>query len=261
MEIENEQPILVLMGGEVRDSVVFYRSFWEAIEDLPEADFKQAVTALMQYSLDGMEPDVSGAAKTFFRMAKPQVDANNKRYLNGTKGGKSKTKDEPKPNQKVTKTEPKQNQDATKTEPKPDFPKPKENEKEKENVKENDKECVSTRAQEGEEDVSGCRQPSENRVPTLENVIEYCRENGLCVDAGYFFDYYTSRGWVSGNTPIADWKAVIRNWDRQDRLRREREKSSQKPPNRFHNFEQRDTDYNALVLERLNERLRSEEEG
>ena len=117
MEIENEQPILVLMGGEVRDSVVFYRSFWEAIEDLPEADFKQAVTALMQYSLDGMEPDVSGAAKTFFRMAKPQVDANNKRYLNGTKGGKSKTKDEPKPNQKVTKTEPKQNQDATKTEP------------------------------------------------------------------------------------------------------------------------------------------------
>ena len=239
MEIENEQPILVLMGGEVRDSVVFYRSFWEAIEDLPEADFKQAVTALMQYSLDGMEPDVSGAAKTFFRMAKPQVDANNKRYLNGTKGGKSKTKDEPKP----------------------DFPKPKENEKEKENVKENDKECVSTRAQEGEEDVSGCRQPSENRVPTLENVIEYCRENGLCVDAGYFFDYYTSRGWVSGNTPIADWKAVIRNWDRQDRLRREREKPAQKPPNRFHNFEQRDTDYNALVLERLNERLRSEEEG
>ena len=66
---------------------------------------------------------------------------------------------------------------------------------------------------------------------------------------------------MSGNTPIADWKAVIRNWDRQDRLRREREKSAQKPPNRFHNFEQRDTDYNALVLERLNERLRSEEEG
>ncbi len=37
--------------------------------------------------------------------------------------------------------------------------------------------------------------------------------------------------------------------------RREKEK-----PNRFHNFEQRDTDYNAIVLERLNERLRAEDE-
>ena len=37
--------------------------------------------------------------------------------------------------------------------------------------------------------------------------------------------------------------------------RREKEK-----PNRFHNFEQRDTDYNAIVLERLNERLRAENE-
>ena len=37
--------------------------------------------------------------------------------------------------------------------------------------------------------------------------------------------------------------------------RREKEK-----PNRFHNFEQRDTDYKAIVLERLNERVWAEDE-
>ena len=30
-------------------------------------------------------------------------------------------------------------------------------------------------------------------------------------------------------------------------------------PNRFHNFEQRNTDYNAMVLQRLRERLESED--
>lgn len=35
-----------------RDSMVFYRSFFEAVEDLPPEDFKQAVTAIMRYALD-----------------------------------------------------------------------------------------------------------------------------------------------------------------------------------------------------------------
>lgn len=43
-------------------------------------------------------------------------------------------------------------------------------------------------------------------------------------------------------------------------LRDDGGKTVKSKPNAFHNFEQRDTDYNALVLERLNERLREGEE-
>lgn len=53
---------------------------------------------------------------------------------------------------------------------------------------------------------------------------------------------------------------TIRNgWKDVYPLKRDGEGRREKP-NRFHNFEQRDTDYNAIVLERLNERLRAESE-
>lgn len=35
-------------------------------------------------------------------------------------------------------------------------------------------------------------------------------------------------------------------------------KETKPQPNRFHNFEQRNTDYNAMVLQRIRERLESE---
>jgi hypothetical protein len=53
---------------------------------------------------------------------------------------------------------------------------------------------------------------------------------------------------------------TIRNgWKDVYPLKRDDEERREKP-NRFHNFEQRNTDYNAIVLERLNERLRAENE-
>ena len=97
----------------MRDSMVFYRSFLDAIEELPAEEFKGAVLAIMKYALDGEEIGVDGAAKVFFKMAKPQVDANNKRYENGSKGGKVK----PNSNQTCTKGEPNGNQTDTKCEP------------------------------------------------------------------------------------------------------------------------------------------------
>lgn len=90
----------------MRDSVVFYRSFVEAIEDLPAEDFKQAVMSILVYALDDIEPEVSGAAKTFFKMAKPLIDVNNKKYQNGLKGGRPKNKDKPSNNQIETKQKP-----------------------------------------------------------------------------------------------------------------------------------------------------------
>ena len=100
----------------MRDSVVFYRSFYEAVKDLPPEDFKKSVSAILDYGLDGVVPDTVGIEKTLYIMAKPQIDANNRRYTNGLKGWR--TKAEPKQNQNKTKTEPKRNQSETKVKPK-----------------------------------------------------------------------------------------------------------------------------------------------
>lgn len=53
--------------------------------------------------------------------------------------------------------------------------------------------------------------------PTPEMVQEYADSIGYEIDAGYFCDYYGERGWIrKDGTPIADWKATIRNWQRKD---------------------------------------------
>lgn len=58
----------------MRDSVVFYRSFADAIRGLPPDQFKACAMAIIDYALDGIEPEGSGIEKTVFCMAKPQID-------------------------------------------------------------------------------------------------------------------------------------------------------------------------------------------
>jgi len=48
--------------------------------------------------------------------------------------------------------------------------------------------------------------------PTVEEVEVYCREKGYHIDAAYFVDYYASKGWLVGKTPMKDWKAAVRTW-------------------------------------------------
>lgn len=120
----------------MRDSIVFYRSFLEATEDLPAEDFKRCVMAILKYGLDGEIPTTSGIEKTIFIMAKPQIDVNNKRYENGKKGGRPKTEEKPNDNRTETKIKPKHNQTVTDQQPIVDFAKP--NVNVNENANEND---------------------------------------------------------------------------------------------------------------------------
>lgn len=55
--------------------------------------------------------------------------------------------------------------------------------------------------------------------PTVDEVREYCNEQGLTVDAERFVDYYEANGWKVGNQGMKDWKATARNWARRDRER------------------------------------------
>ena len=92
----------------MRDSIIFYRSFYEAIKELPDDVQVKVYSAIFEYSMNFNEVDMSGLPKTIFTLIKPQLDANNKRFENGKKGGRG--------NQNETKTKPKANQNETKTE-------------------------------------------------------------------------------------------------------------------------------------------------
>lgn len=54
--------------------------------------------------------------------------------------------------------------------------------------------------------------------PTLEDVSAYVYENNINIDPEAFFDHFTSNGWlVGGKTKMKDWKAAVRNWERNER--------------------------------------------
>jgi predicted transcriptional regulator len=57
--------------------------------------------------------------------------------------------------------------------------------------------------------------------PSLTEVMEYCQSRNNAIDAQAFLDFYESKGWLIGKTPMKDWKAAIRTWERHDYGKRE----------------------------------------
>lgn len=70
----------------MRDSFVFYESFYLAISDLSAAQQNKLFQAICRYALYEEEPELKGASAAVFKLIRPQIDANNKRYENGKKG-------------------------------------------------------------------------------------------------------------------------------------------------------------------------------
>lgn len=94
--------------------------------------------------------------------------------------------------------------------------------------------------------------------PTPENVRGYCREMGYeNVDAERFVDFYASKDWMVGKNRMKDWKAAVRNWARQDQPPATKKPAAKK--NAFQNFEDRGTDYDAILAEQTREWLRTED--
>lgn len=220
----------------MRESMVFYRSFYQAVEDLPPEEFKASVMAILGYGLDGKCEEVSGVSKSILALVKPQIDKNNKRYENSLKGGRKSTDNQtgtkPEPNANQVETKPKPNRNQTETKLKPN-----------DNVNVNDNDIK-------ENTLKGVKE-KRFAPPTPENVREYCREMGYThVDADRFVDFYSAKGWMVGKNHMKDWKAATRNWERSQR-QESTAKGTEKPRNRFDNFQQREYDYDALIAQEM----------
>lgn len=69
-----------------QESMIFYRSFYEALRDLDDGIRLELYDAIMRYSLYEEEMNLSAKAKPFFRLISPQLDANLRRRKNGMLG-------------------------------------------------------------------------------------------------------------------------------------------------------------------------------
>jgi hypothetical protein len=99
---------------EKRDSAIFYRSFYEAINQAPEENQLELYNSIFNYIFNGKEPNLSGVSKMAWMLMKPNIDANIERFKNGKKGGRPRTKKKPNDNQTITKPEPNKDKDVDK---------------------------------------------------------------------------------------------------------------------------------------------------
>lgn len=96
----------------MKESIVFYKSFYEAIQNIPQEEQLKLYNAIFSYSFTDTEPKIEdGIAKAMFILMKPNIDSANARYKasveNGKKGGRPKkeTQEKPKKNLKETQKE------------------------------------------------------------------------------------------------------------------------------------------------------------
>lgn len=75
-----------------RESFIFYRSFYDSIKGLGDAEFAECMRFLCEYGLNGAEQTGGTLAEVVLKMAKPQIDANNQRRANGQQRAATKGK-------------------------------------------------------------------------------------------------------------------------------------------------------------------------
>ena len=212
-----------------RDSFIFYRSFYEAISELPKENQADTYNAIMQYALYQKEIELTGISKAIFSLVKPQLDANYKKYENGK--------------QKKSKTEAKQKQTKSKIGTNVNV-----NDNVNENVNVNDNDNVS-----------------DSCVDGLQEVVEFYNQNiGLITPHGLevLEDYakempvdliiYAMQISVEANKKTIQYiKAILNNWQKagiKTLIQAKEENQNRKKDNKKQiskgNYEQRE--YNNL---------------
>lgn len=72
----------------IRESMVVYQSWLNAIHELPEAMQGELALALLEVGMEGQVTcKIGQTTKAMLALIRPMIEANNKRYENGKKGG------------------------------------------------------------------------------------------------------------------------------------------------------------------------------
>ena len=171
------------------DSFNVYHSYLKALEPLNDAECGRLLRACIQYSMTGEVPELRGNERFLFPSWQSQIDRDREKYE--AKCRRNSENVSKRWNTTVYEKYERIPDDTKHT-------KDKDKDKDKDNIKE--------------------KTPSESKrkvfvPPTVEEVRAYCtgRKNGI--DPQSFVDFYSSKGWVVGKSPMKDWKAAVRTWE------------------------------------------------
>ena len=178
---------------EDKNTFILYTNYHEILSDLSNEKLGELFRAILEYKSTKKQPVVSVDLLVVFKFIKNQLDIDEKKFndkclknsQNGKKGGAPKGNQNAKKQPKTTQNNPN---------------KPNENENENENYL---KEKINKK-----EKTNGFV------IPSLDEISSYFISLGYHDSSISFFDYYSSNGWKVGKNPMKDWKAAVRNWNR-----------------------------------------------
>ena len=222
----------------MRDSFVFYASFYKALKFLSETEKSETIDAICEFALNDTPINfgrLSEKSQMVMTLIEPQLGANIKRREDGQKGGRPPKETTSESNQNHSEPEQKpmviesekpmviedKNHRLLKTETtgcvekKPNV-NVNGNVNGNENDNENDNENVKHNAR-GRANVF-CK-------PTLAEVSAYCKERGNNVNAENFIDFYESKNWFVGKNKMTDWEASVRTWEKSSPQKRDKPKT------------------------------------
>lgn len=187
-----------------RDSFVFYRSFYEALQNVPKKHRTEVYEAVFEYAFESREPSLSGVPRALWELIRPQLDASQKRYENAKKGaeygklgGRPRKKEE---NKKPLKGY--------------------ESETLNVNVNENVNDNVNV-------NVNAPAGGSDTHIPTFDEIALFCNQHNIKTDIKKFMQYNEGKGWSM------EWTSALALWVQKDKDKKQEERSK----NRFNNFE------------------------
>lgn len=200
------------------DSFVFYKSFMDALEYVPEEEYCSCLKALLFYAFDGENIADTMTSKMFMALVIPQIDANKNRRQNGSKGAEHGKKGG-RPRKETPEEETENPIGVIDETPNVNG-----------NVNGNANENVNVNEEK--------KDKRERFVPpTVEEVEAYCLERNNGIDAEAFVAFYDSKGWKVGKDPMKNWKSAVITWEKK---RKAEHPMPDKPRpiayNRFQNF-------------------------
>ena len=206
-----------------RESFVFYSSFLKAIRAIKKRDIQaELALAIIEYGITGETTECGEVVSVAMELIKPQIEANNKKYINGMKGaeygvkGGRPKKEKPQENPKKPQENPSLTPNVNDNDNVNDNISFLEKKKQKSDVivsdleNENSESPIETLQTPKEQSGGGRKKFT---IPTPEEVQAYCDERKNGILGQQFCDFYSSKGWKIGKEPMKDWKAAVRTWE------------------------------------------------
>ena len=175
-----------------KEYIPLFLDFNDITQDLTDEECGRLIRAIIDYANDeDFESRLTGAEKIAFRFLKGVVDRNQAISEKRSKAGSNRNSNE---------------QNETN-----------ENKNEQNETNDNSAEQNETNS------LNKNKNKNENKndqrrfsPPSVDEVAAYCRERNNNVDPQTFVDFYSSKGWKVGSSPMKDWKACVRTWEQRN---------------------------------------------